>query len=124
MLVVHYDGQRSLEFRKKTPPYRYPPASWKLPVAGSGTTGTPQRPKKPGGFVKLTPTIPAGIGIPIGYRKPTPAKWYLRYKGHSAPAVLKPPGLPPPVGGAGISGLGAGNPFVNRLKAATFGPRH
>uniref|UniRef100_A0A182JEV8 Uncharacterized protein n=1 Tax=Anopheles atroparvus TaxID=41427 RepID=A0A182JEV8_ANOAO len=110
------------KFRKKAPPYRYPLASWKHPAAGAGTTGTPQRPKKPGGIVKLVPTLPASIGALGGYRKPTPAKWFLRYKGHSSPAVLKPPPLPLP-GGAGI-GFGNGSPYVGRLQAATYGPRH
>uniref|UniRef100_A0A182T616 Uncharacterized protein n=1 Tax=Anopheles maculatus TaxID=74869 RepID=A0A182T616_9DIPT len=95
--------------RKKAPPFRYPLAPWKLPVPSSGTTGTPQRPKKPG-IVKLTPTVPI-----VGYKKPTPPKWFRFYKGQGTPAVRKPPPLPPP----GSQGFGGAGVFISRPKAVS-----
>uniref|UniRef100_A0A8W7PPE6 Uncharacterized protein n=1 Tax=Anopheles coluzzii TaxID=1518534 RepID=A0A8W7PPE6_ANOCL len=110
----------SAEFRKKAPPYRYPPAPWKLPVPAAATTGTSQRPKKPG-IVKLTPTVPIG-----SYKKPTPPKWFRFYKGPGTAAVRKPPPVPPPAP-HGL-GYGGSSVFVGRPKAVatsvSYATRH
>uniref|UniRef100_A0A182TJQ6 Uncharacterized protein n=1 Tax=Anopheles melas TaxID=34690 RepID=A0A182TJQ6_9DIPT len=108
------------KFRKKAPPYRYPPAPWKLPVPAAATTGTSQRPKKPG-IVKLTPTVPIG-----GYKKPTPLKWFRFYKGPGTAAVRKPPPVPPPASHS--LGYGGSSVFVGRPKAVatsvSYATRH
>ncbi|XP_040154490.1 proline-rich receptor-like protein kinase PERK13 [Anopheles arabiensis] len=108
------------KFRKKAPPYRYPPAPWKLPVPAAASTGTSQRPKKPG-IVKLTPTVPIG-----GYKKPTPPKWFRFYKGPGTAPVRKPPPVPPPAP-HGL-GYGGSSVFVGRPKAVatsvSYATRH